>query len=128
MKKEIFIIDDDSIYRLIISKMIKNLDASVLIRECGNGQIGLLGLEDPESSKHKIVVLLDINMPVMDGWVFLDEIEKRDFYNLPQIDIYMVSSSVDESDKVKAKKYGFLKGFYHKPLSSVNIKAFIGTD
>jgi len=128
MKKEIFIVDDDPIYRLIVLKMIKNRDASIEICECENGEIGLAELKKPERAGHKIVVLLDINMPVLNGWSFLEELEKNDFYNLEQLDVYMVTSSVDENDKIKAKQFPFIKGFYHKPLSSEDIEWFIGVD
>src|SRR6056297_1715874 len=98
MKKELFIVDDDQVFRLIVSKMIKYRDATVGICECENGEIGLAELKKRENAAHKMIVLLDINMPVVDGWTFLEEIEKNGFYNLPQLDIYMVTSSVDESD------------------------------
>ena len=128
MKKEIFIIDDDPIYRLIVSKMIKNRNSSMGICECDNGEIGLAELKKRDGSDHRIVILLDINMPVVNGWSFLEELEKNKFYDLPHLDIYMVSSSIDESDKVKAKKNSFIKGFYHKPLGSEDFELFIGED
>lgn len=128
MEKEIFIIDDDPIYRMIVSKTIARLDASLPIDHCENGQEGLTMLEHRTSSKAKIIVLLDINMPVIDGWLFLDQIKKSNFYNIPKILIYLVSSSTDDSDLLKAKQYGFLGGFLHKPLYKEDISAIIGTD
>lgn len=128
MKKEIFIIDDDPIYRIIASKIIGKIDSSLIINECENGEIGLEKLESLKNSNHEIIVLLDINMPVVNGWGFLDAIEKNNFYNLDKLRIYMVSSSIDQSDIVKAEQYGFLKGFYHKPLTSENIKKIAGIE
>ncbi len=57
-------------------------------------------------------MFLDINMPRLHGWGFLDEIEKCNFYNMNQLIIYIVSSSIDKSDILRAKRYGFLKGFF----------------
>ncbi|NEN22146.1 response regulator [Cryomorpha ignava] len=128
MKKEIFIVDDDPIYRLIVSKTIGKLDSSLPINECKNGEIGLAKLEDLKNSKHEIIVLLDINMPIVNGWEFLGAIEKYNFYNLDQLMIYMISSSIDTSDKVKADQYAFVKGFYHKPLTNEDLKIIIGID
>ena len=128
MKKEVFIIDDDPIYCMIASKMIQKADPSVEICECNNGEEGLAELKTRYGADHKIVVLLDINMPVMDGWTFLEEIQKNNFYNLSHLAIYMVSSSVDKSDKLKAKNYEIIKHFYHKPLSREDIEVFIGEE
>lgn len=125
---EIVIIDDDLIYRMIITKMIKIIDASLTINQCEDGKAGLAMLEHLSNSKQKVVVLLDINMPVLDGWGFLEQIEKSNFYNLDQLIIYVVSSSTDESDILKATKYGFVKSFLHKPLSREDLEAITGTD
>lgn len=126
MNKEIFIIDDDLIYRMIVAKTINRVDSTLRTTECENGEIGLAELEKQKDSKNEIIVLLDINMPILDGWGFLTEIEKSKFYNIDNLVIYMVSSSIDESDKVRAKQYGFVKGFYHKPLSGDDIKTLAG--
>ena len=128
MKKEVFIIDDDVIYRMIVAHTINRIDSSVSIKECKNGEIGLTMLEHLSNSKDKIIVLLDINMPVLDGWGFLDQIEKCAFYNIQQLVIYIVSSSTDESDILKSKKYKFVSGFFHKPISSTNLASIIGSD
>lgn len=72
MKKEIFIKDDDPIHRMIVKRMINNIDSSLIINECENGEIGLSRIEDFKNSCHKIIVFLDINMPILNGWGFLD--------------------------------------------------------
>jgi CheY-like chemotaxis protein len=128
MKRELVIIDDDPIYRLIISKMVNTIDASVIIDECENCEMGLAKMESLGQLDHDVIVLLDINMPKLDGWGFLDEIEKSNILIQPQITIYMVSSSTDESDLLKSKKYKSLRGFFCKPLSKEVLKTIIGID
>lgn len=128
MEKELFIIDDDPILRLIISRMVISIEPTLTISQCENGEIGLSKLEFLRDSTHKVIVLLDINMPILNGWDFLDEIEKCNFYNLTQLFIYIVSSSTDESDILKAKGYGFVKGFFHKPLKREEIRTVISMD
>lgn len=125
---ELFIIDDDPIYRLLVIRSISKLDSSLVIHQCENGEIGLTKLEAMKNADHKIIVFLDINMPILDGWGFLKEIEQCNFYNLPQLLIYMVSSSTDQSDLLKTKSYGFVKGFFHKPLRSDDVRKVIGMD
>jgi DNA-binding NarL/FixJ family response regulator len=56
---------------------------------------------------------------------FLEQIEKSDFYNIHHLFIYIVSSSTDESDILKAQQYGFVKGFLHKPITSEDINRII---
>jgi CheY-like chemotaxis protein len=114
---EIFIIDDDLIQRMIVSKIIKMIDPTLVINQCENGKIGLAILEQHSNSNQSIIVFLDINMPILDGWGFLDQIQKSNFYNLHQLSIHIVSSSIDESDISKVSEYGFVKSFLHKPLS-----------
>lgn len=125
MKKEIFIIDDDPIYRMIVSKMIRIIDSSLPIVQCENGEIGLQKLEETKKLNHPVIILLDINMPILDGWGFLDEIEKSNIYDVNQFKIYLVSSSTDESDIIKSQKTNLIKGFYSKPLSRSDIEKII---
>ena len=125
MKKQIFIIDDDPIYRLIVLKTINNFDSSLPIIECENGEIGLAKLESKKNLDHEIIVLLDINMPVLDGWGVLDELEKNNFAKLSLLSVYLVSSSTDKSDLIKSKTYKFLKGFISKPFKREDIKSII---
>ena len=67
------------------------------------------------------VILLDINMPVLNGWEFLEEL-------IPQLDkfpndlpVFMLSSTIDQADFDKAKTYSIVKGFYSKPLTKENL-------
>ncbi len=126
MESQIVIIDDDPIYRLIVSKMINHIDSSLEIHECKNAIVGLDKLKTFENSKHTVIVLLDLNMPLMNGWDFLKEVEKLSPAVLRNIEIYMVSSSTDDSDISKSKAYKFIKGFISKPLSKENITTILG--
>jgi CheY-like chemotaxis protein len=122
MSNQILIIDDDPIYRMIVSKTIERIDSKLRIAHCENGQIGLDLLEALSAADNSIIVLLDINMPLVNGWDFLDQIIENNFYNFATLSIYIVSSSTDESDLVKAKKYNFLKGFVHKPIQKEELQ------
>ena len=116
MRKEIILIDDDPILRLIIQKMIHQIDSSIICYHCENGEVGLNVLEPFFNLNRPIMVLLDINMPILDGWSFLDILENKDFNTLKNIHLYIVSSSTDESDKLRASNYGLVKKLFHKPL------------
>ncbi len=63
------------------------------------------------------VILLDINMPVLDGWEFLDYLETLNHPTLNKIRIYMFTSSVYYKDIDKSKNYKSVKDLFSKPLS-----------
>jgi len=63
------------------------------------------------------LIFLDLNMPKINGWEFLKLIQQ---YNV-KVDVIIVSSSIDEHEKVKAKSYPFVKDFLSKPLTSEKI-------
>lgn len=121
----VIIIDDDMIFRMIASRMLKFIDASVTIEEQENALMALESLEKQMDGVQKVVILLDINMPISNGWDFLDQMMLKSFFKQFPPSIYIVSSSTDEIDLMKAKKYNFLKGFVHKPLSKENILSIL---
>ena len=77
---------------------------------------GVDGLRKLASARYDIIVT-DINMPIMDGWAFLEEYNK--FYSrLPKaIQIYMVSSSVNSSDMQKSRSYKAVNDYLVKPVN-----------
>ena len=69
------------------------------------------------------LILLDINMPIMDGWQFLDEFRKTKRQSNGQTIIYLVSSSDSISDLNKAKEYqDQVKDYFFKPMSLDDLK------
>lgn len=63
------------------------------------------------------LIFLDLNMPVLDGWGFLEIFKERYFSKFPFTKVYILSSSVDPSDKKRSEKYEFVQSFLSKPLS-----------
>lgn len=93
------IIDDDPITVFGIKKMLKAFDLSETIHTYMNGKLAIDGLRDMIAKKEALpeVIFLDINMPIMDGWQFLEE-----FITLPtnrRIRINIVTSSIDAYDR-----------------------------
>jgi len=71
------------------------------------------------------IIFLDINMPAMNGWDFLNTLNKKPNAFNDKIKIYMLSSSSRESDINKAKEYNTVKGFLTKPLTNDILKKLI---
>lgn len=63
------------------------------------------------------LILLDLNMPIMDGWEFLEHYSKNYANKLPRVMVYINSSSIDPKDYEKAKTYSCVKDFISKPLN-----------
>jgi CheY-like chemotaxis protein len=71
------------------------------------------------------LILLDINMPVMNGWQFLSNIERVWREIEKSIPIFILSSSVNTYDKQKSAEYKSVKGFINKPLNDNDLKEMI---
>lgn len=115
------IIDDDKMFTYLLSKQMKLVDFSDTILVFKNGLEALKHLqpilECPEILPS--VILLDLNMPVLDGWQFLDEFVK--FKISKKITVYIVSSSIDHADHQKAMTYEAVSNFYIKPVSKEDL-------
>ncbi len=118
MKKPntVYVIDDDKIYTYLLSRQIKSIDFCDHTLVFNNGLEAIEHLTPIQDSYAELpdVILLDLNMPVMDGWQFLDEFDN---FNLAKkIKVYIVSSSIDDADHKKAAGYD-ISNFYVKPIS-----------
>lgn len=121
--KKVFVVDDDKIYHFILKNLLnKN---GICVTPCFSEN----GLDALETLKQKIstntlpdVIMLDINMPVMDGWQFLEEFKKlKADYNL-QTPIYLITSSNDNVDIDKAKVYeNEISDYFLKPINEADI-------
>lgn len=123
--KSIFIIDDDKIYTYGVSKIIKNHLPENKIVSFENGRKAIETIRDMEDKDNNFpdLILLDIDMPEMNGWDFLEEFQSiRDKVN-KKIEIYIISSQVSTQNqelfKVEWDKH--VEDFIQKP---VNIDAF----
>lgn len=121
------IVDDDDIYQFTTSVLLKKTDLVNKIIVFSNGLKAINFLKEEMGNKENIpdVLFLDINMPVMDGWEFLEEYLLIKPMMPKTVVIYLVSSSVDEKDVLKAKSISALSGYLVKPISSQNIMEII---
>jgi CheY-like chemotaxis protein len=114
---KLLVIDDDDINIFIIKKIVEKTGYPTDMVAKTNGQAAIDYLKDLILNNQPFpnLILIDINMPVLNGWEFLEAYEKLNIQK--DMDMYMLSSSVYENDLEKAKTYRTVKGFISKPLS-----------
>lgn len=114
-----FLIDDDTTSNFLNENLIKNIGLIKTIKTFNYANIALNELK--RSLENSIdfpdVILLDINMPYMNGWEFLEEFQQFPKEVLDKCKLFMFSSSVDVADVEKSKTYDVVSGFIHKPLT-----------
>lgn len=122
--KDVFVVDDDKVYHFILKKLFSKNNLNI------NPSFYINGLEAIEVIKGKInsgkelpdLILLDINMPIMDGWQFLDEFRKTKTTKDDKTTIYLVSSSDNISDINKAKEYQVqVQDYFFKPMTAEDL-------
>ncbi|MGY6561341.1 MAG: response regulator [Luteibaculaceae bacterium] len=113
--KRTYFVEDNDIFTIVFqtifaacSDKYQELDVFV------NGQVALHAIKASEELPD--LILLDINMPVMDGWEFLESLKELN-EAVNKIPVYILTSSIDPEDEVKAKEYPNVKGYVIKPLS-----------
>jgi CheY-like chemotaxis protein len=118
-KSKVFIIDDDPIHQRIAQIMITrhNLFDEYFSYTEAQDALDFLQKNIDNTELLPGVILLDLNMPVVDGWDFLEAFEVLKLQLKSVISIYIVSSSVDENDLIRSKQYASVKGFISKPLT-----------
>lgn len=119
------IIDDDPIYVLCTKRIMELADfcESFLIFHNGKEALDRLTAIIKNGEHLPALILLDLNMPVMDGWEFLDE-----FIKVPapqKITIYIVTSSIDPADVERAKQYDNVNNYLVKPVTVNTLKEIL---
>ncbi len=117
---DVWLIDDDHVTNMLNQFFLEEHFPETQISAFTDAEKALEELCN--QSKMPDCIFLDINMPVMDGWEFVDEltIKAPGLSNIP--DIYILSSSVDPADLEKASACGLVKGFISKPLEPEKVK------
>ncbi len=121
MKRNICIIDDDIVYQLIIRKVVERTDEFDSICFCNDAIEAIEKFKSIEAPLPELI-LLDINMPEMDGWQFLESLIKLRPNFDKETAVYIVTSSIALSDREKALSYKEVSGFLSKPLSVEKLK------
>lgn len=125
-----YFIDDDEVYKLVIKLIIKQSEFKDDIKFFDNGEQAIKELIANKNNAEALptVILLDINMPVVDGWGFLDKFKTIKSELAKKIIIYMVSSSIDPDDVAQAKTYDEVAAYLAKPITLEEIRRMVAAN
>jgi CheY-like chemotaxis protein len=123
------LVDDDEIYKFTVQKTLEIRNLAKKILPFSDGEEALKFLSDNINNVDELpdLIFLDINMPIMDGFQFMDEYVKFHPKISKKITIYMVTSSVDPVDYKKAKNYAEISDFIVKPIYPEELEAIINS-
>jgi CheY-like chemotaxis protein len=120
MLDTILFVDDDPITLMLCKKVISKAAFSNHIITAQNGEeaINLFRnlLDDSEKTVPELI-FLDLNMPIMGGWEFLEEFSKPTFKQFHNIKVIVLSSTIDPEDLEKIKEFPMVMNFLPKPIS-----------
>lgn len=118
MEYKILIVDDDPTILFLHKALIMKSGISADPQTFLNGEEAYHFLVAEENRNFSYVILLDINMPVMNGWQFLEKLEEEELST--PIDVAIVTSSVDKADREKAKNYDMVVAYLTKPFFNLD--------
>ena len=121
------LIDDDEIFQFIMKNTIAEISPDIKIKFFSDGEKGIDFLKQNLGAATNLpdIILLDVNMPFMDGWEFLNEYKSLQTEIKKDINIYLLTSSNNPNDIAMAKEISELSGYLVKPISKEGIKNLI---
>ncbi len=125
--KTVLLVDDDHMTNFLHQRVISKAQLCSDIQVARNGKEGLEKLieinDTISSAEDTVVVFLDLNMPILDGWGFLKEYEsQKDKLNF-KTKIYVLSSSLNPDDKERAEENIYVSQYVYKPLTTSSLES-----
>lgn len=124
LSKKILIIDDDDLSIFLIGMAIEEIDFIESYDSVTSGWEALNYLENCQKDGPDLI-LVDLNMPEMDGYEFIQRFEDKFVEAFPETRLIVVTSSQRENDKAKSLAFPSVIGFIHKPFTEEKIKRII---
>lgn len=120
MIQKLALVDDEEVFHWIAKQFISRVDDSIEVLSFYNSKEALDYIKAGNSKPE--MLFLDLNMPVSNGWVFLEE-----YSQMPEngMAVYVCSSSIDPEDHKRAKKFKRVKDFISKPLDMEKLEGIL---
>ena len=121
------IIDDDHIFIYGVKRLIEETSFCENLLVYQNGQDALEDIQERVNKGNELpsIIFLDLNMPMMTGWEFLDEYLQIEGKDSEQTQVYIVSSSIDPKDLLKIKDYRLIRNYILKPITPDDLQNII---
>ena len=115
---DIVLIDDDDVYLFVVGHMCNTYCRDLNVVTITDGELGINYFKKVKEDNIQLpkLILLDINMPYLDGWGFLNAFREHKIDQFDEITIYLVTSSNRNCDKMRIESYPELNGFILKPV------------
>ena len=124
--KHLLLVDDDPTTNFFNRHLIGKMGIFDQIHEAGNGQIALEVIKElHDKGEAPDMILLDINMPIMNGFEFLDNYVELDDKIKSSIVVCMLTTSLAEEDLKRSKEYAILDDYIDKPLYEAKMRELI---
>ncbi|MDF4203538.1 response regulator [Maribacter sp. SA7] len=120
MNYQILLIEDDPIFTFLLEKGIKHADLKGETISFSNGKPAIEYLTNEYSDQKNYIIFLDLNMPVMNGWEFMDQLES--FASTDNCMVFVLTSSAYRHDIEKLKKKALVADFVTKPITEFLLK------
>lgn len=118
--KNILIIDDNKIDIFVQSRLLKKQNPNYKISSCSNGKSAIKYLSKiAQNNPHKLpdIILLDLNMPIMSGWEFIDKFVHSNLLHIKNMQVFVMSCSLFKDEIQQINKIKEIKTYISKPLS-----------
>lgn len=125
---KVLLVDDDETTLILCEFILERYDFAREIVKCSNGLEAFGFFENYQESKtqgttEKLpqLIFLDLNMPVLSGWDFLDDLYQQFPNVVPDLKVVILSSTVDPKDFERSKQYSVVADFINKPLNQTSL-------
>ncbi len=124
----ILLVDDDENDNFFHKRALEKIRIAKKVEVVNTGEQALTYLENSSQTsdhEHPNIIFLDINMPVMNGWEFLDEYERLPETTRANTLVIMLTTSLNPADKKRADQNPLVNGFINKPLEEKHIQRIV---
>ena len=114
----IMCVDDDPITLMLFKKVVQKASFAKEITNAMNGEEAITFINSIATEETKPqLIFLDLNMPIMGGWEFLDLFNNSNYYHLNNTKVIILTSTIDPEDIKKSKSYSNVIEFLSKPIT-----------